>query len=210
MILYKYILCPISQKVFFLLNHFNISTQVIYINNNNDFKNIKEIIGISPLPVLVEDNIYLKGPLISDYINMKYKDYQKTMEERFLENLLDGGFYYEVYKNIVYEKTFKYLESSNITPNTMNIHQGMKYLKKYLIFFEEYLQKNKINNFFYFKISLFFHLMCLDYCGDINWNQYEEIKKFYIRMKYNTFIREILKERINNLSPPVYYEMINF
>lgn len=211
MLLYKYTLCPISQKVLFLLKYFNVKFQIIYIKTGNDFNNIKEELGVSPLPMLLDNNIYLKGPLISEYLYAKYGNKNITIEEKFLENILDSGFYYEVYKNIVYEKTLKYMENDNISnPNTENINRGLKHLKTYLLFFEEYLQKNNTSNYFYFHVSFFCHLMCLDYCSYINWNQYEEVKKLYIKMKYNSIFQEMLKERISNFSPPFYYDKLNF
>jgi glutathione S-transferase len=50
----------------------------------------------------------------------------------------------------------------------------------------------------------------LDYLGDIDWNQYEDVKEWYALMKSRPSFRSLLADRISGLKPPAYYENPDF
>lgn len=59
-------------------------------------------------------------------------------------------------------------------------------------------------------ISAAAHLSCLDYLGDIPWEEYEAAKDWYARIKSRPSLRPLLADMIPGLSPPAHYADLDF
>jgi len=53
-------------------------------------------------------------------------------------------------------------------------------------------------------------LSCVDYVGDVPWEQYPEAKEWYARIKSRPSFRELLKETIPAMPPPKHYADLDF
>lgn len=54
------------------------------------------------------------------------------------------------------------------------------------------------------------HLSCLDYLGEIKWEDYEGVKLWYQKLKSRPSFRPLLSDRIAGLTPPRHYADLDF
>jgi len=54
------------------------------------------------------------------------------------------------------------------------------------------------------------HLSCLDYLGDVPWDQYPDAKEWYARVKSRPSFRAILADHMPGLPPPKNYADLDF
>ena len=54
------------------------------------------------------------------------------------------------------------------------------------------------------------HLSCVDYLGDVPWDQYEEAKTWYARIKSRPSFRPLLADYIPGLAPAPIYADLDF
>jgi glutathione S-transferase len=213
--LYYYCLCPLSQKIHWMLKFFKVEFVKVPIINKEDYMNIRSLLKFSPLPVLkIDENVYLTESLIiSNYIHYYHDNKQICFNTQSIEAITDIHFYRDVYMNVVYERTLKTIFSGLQPPNINKINEGLDNFKKYAAFFENLFSSHQWANKFQFSagdISLFTQLMCLDYCGQVPWLSIPETKKWYMRIKYKPEARSILKEHIGMFPPPSHYELLDF
>ncbi|MEQ8349328.1 MAG: glutathione S-transferase family protein [Sneathiellaceae bacterium] len=54
------------------------------------------------------------------------------------------------------------------------------------------------------------HLSCLDYLGDVPWEEYPAAKDWYARIKSRPSMRPLLSDQMPGLSPPAHYADLDF
>ena len=54
------------------------------------------------------------------------------------------------------------------------------------------------------------HLSCVDYLGDVPWDQYEEAKTWYARIKSRPSFRSLLADYLPGLAPASVYADLDF
>ena len=54
------------------------------------------------------------------------------------------------------------------------------------------------------------HFSCLDYVGDVPWNQYEAAKEWYVRLKSRPSFRTLLADHVPGMPPPRAYANLDF
>ena len=54
------------------------------------------------------------------------------------------------------------------------------------------------------------HLSCLDYLGDVPWDDHPEAKDWYARIKSRPSFRNLLTDHIPGLPPPKHYGNLDF
>ena len=126
--------------------------------------------------------------------------------------LFNVYFFSEVTNNIIFEKIIKkYLDRSS--PDSSSIRKGNGNLEKYF----EYIawltnRRNWLagNEFSLADISAAAQISCLDYVGSIEWEKYPEVKDWYVRIKSRPSFREILHDKIANVSPSSWYSNLDF
>lgn len=215
MVFYYYPLCPLSQKIRWLLLLLKINCELVPIFNKSDYTSIRIFLKFSPLPLLkIDEKSYLTESLvISNYLYYHFGNKQICFNTQSIEAITDIHFYRDVYMNVVYERTLKTIFVGHQPPNIAKINEGVENLKKYLFFFENLLSEYQWVNKFQFSIgdiSLFTQLMCLDYCGQVPWLTIPEIKKWYMRIKYKPEAQIILKDKICLFPPPSHYTCLDF
>lgn len=213
--LYYYPVCPLSQKVHWLLLQYKIPFKKIPILNKNDYMKIWSALNFSPFPLLEvsEGNYLTESIVISEYINYLFNKNTFCINTLSMETITDIHFYRDVYTNIVYERTLKTIFTSFQSPQVSKINEGVEHLKKYLNYFENLFANYHWANKFQFSvadISLFTELMCLDYCGQVPWLKIPETKKWYMRLKHREEARILLEEHIGAFKPPAHYDQLDF
>lgn len=183
-----------------------------------------EFLAINPacdVPVLEEPgNKFICGNYaLSEYLDEKYlepKLYGDTpelcAEVRRLVSWFDVKFQKEVTANLVDEKVMRRFlkmgepNSEAIRAGSTNIHYHLDYVG-WLIEERQWLAGNALS---YADISAAAHLSCVDYLGDVPWEEHRPAKEWYARMKSRPSFREILGDHIPGYPPPKYYADLDF
>ena len=218
--LYHYQLCPSSRFIRLLLNEYKIEhiTQL-----ENYWKPQDEFLLINPaghLPVLIDNNNF---PIIGfnacvEYIrdmdlkpNIFPDDYRKKAEIYRLYHWFDTLFKKEVLDPIIYEKVFSRV-IENLTPNSLNLRNGMQNLGFQLKYFEyllrdkDFLVADTITSCDFFAAANF---SVLDYLGLLNLDDYPKLQVWYFKLKSRPSFKNILKDYIVGLTPHENYKLLD-
>lgn len=168
------------------------------------------------VPVLQEPDqeIICDSYALAEYLDEKYPEPQlfgstpeTRAEARRLVSWFDGKFQNEVTANLVDEKILKRFlkmgepSSEAIRAGSANIHYHLDYIG-WLIEERQWLAGDTMS---YADISAAAHLSCVDYLGDVPWDEHRPAKEWYARMKSRPSFREILGDHIPGYPPPKHY-----
>jgi glutathione S-transferase len=53
-------------------------------------------------------------------------------------------------------------------------------------------------------------ISCIDYLGDVPWEDYQEAKQWYARIKSRPSFRPILEDYVPGMRPPAHYTDLDF
>ena len=133
-------------------------------------------------------------------------------ETRRLVAWFDEKFNAEVTDLLVYEKIMKRLlslgepNSASIRAGNTNIHTHLDYIG-WLTEDRRWLAGDE---FSLGDIAAAAHLSCVDYLGDIPWEEHSRAKDWYARVKSRPSFREILGDHIPGYPPPKHYADLDF
>jgi len=78
----------------------------------------------------------------------------------------------------------------------------------------EYLAEQRAwlagDNFSLADITAASHISCIDYLGDIAWEDYQQAKQWYARIKSRPNFRPLLQDLIPGTQPPAHYKNLYF
>lgn len=133
-------------------------------------------------------------------------------EVRRLTDWFDVKFNEEVTSLLITEKVMKRFlklgvtEASTIRCAAINLKQHLKYI--------EYLSERRNwlggDNISYADITAAAHLSCIDYLGDVPWDDFQGAKDWYARIKSRPSFRPLLKDLIAGLPPVPHYKNLDF
>ena len=66
------------------------------------------------------------------------------------------------------------------------------------------------DNFTIADITAAAHLSVVDYFGDINWEKYESIKGWFMRIKSRPSYRSFFSDRVPAIAPAAHYAELDF
>ena len=184
----------------------------------------EDFLALNPagdLPVLVEPD----GKILSDSgAIVEYLDEANPeppligrspairAEVRRLAAWFDKKFDAEVTQNLVDEKIMKRFlglgepNSQAIRAGSTNIHVHLDYIS-YLTEERRWLAGN---DFSLADITAAAHLSCIDYLGDVPWNNHEPAKEWYARIKSRPSFQPLLGDHIPGCPPPRHYADLDF
>lgn len=180
-----------------------------------------EFLAMNPagqVPVLVEDDgtVLVDSGAICEYLEETHPDSDKPMygtdpvaraEVRRLLAWFDIKFYREVTNCLVGEKIQKrflglgHPDSNAIRAGHANIHTHLDYIA-WLTERRSWLAGDM---FSLADIAAAAHISCLDYIGDVPWDEHPEARDWYARMKSRRAFRPILADHIPGVPPPKHY-----
>jgi glutathione S-transferase len=176
---------------------------------------------LSDLPTFVDlDNTVLEGwYAIIEYLEQSYRGnsllgvtQKEKAESRRIMIWFNEMFFTDVTRNIVFEKVMKrHVEHS--APDSSSIRKGYEGVKKYLDYISglmDYRNWLAGDEFSLADIAAAAQISCVDYTGAIKWEAHPSAKDWYVRIKSRPSFREILQDRIANLTPPDYYQELDF
>ena len=219
--LYHYPLCPFSRQIRIGVKELNCPANLI----KEDFwLRRPEFIRLShsgELPVLTEiSGVVIQGVHpIMEYLNettkaCKLMDANPVMnaEIRRLVYWFNCKFYREVSKWIIDEKLIRLVSRAGM-PRTefiraakSNLIPHMQYIAK-LLKTRSYIAHEKIS---FADIAAAAHISCMDYFGEIAWDQYDEVREWYALIKSRPSFKDILQDHLPGFPPPKYYQDLDF
>lgn len=214
--LYHTPLSPSCRKLRLMLKEKSLAHQLV---NEEFWARRVEFFALNPagdVPVLItEKNQPICGAYaIAEYLDEAFPDVQffgntpmERAEVRRLVEWFDVKFEREVSQLILFEKVFKRLmgygepSSEAIRAGKKNISYHMDYIAHLL------LSRNWLGGEYLTlaDISAAAHLSCLDYLGDVAWEQYPSVKEWYALIKCRPAFRELLEDRVAGVRPPAHY-----
>ena len=176
--------------------------------------------GTVPVLELKDEGQVLCGSYsIIEYLDEKYpeptligRDTIERAETRRLVEWFDTKFNEEVTSLFVTEKVLKRFlrlgtpDAHAIRCATQNIKHHLKYIE-YLTDRRNWLAGD---NFSYADIAAAAHLSCVDYLGDVVWDNYDLARDWYARVKSRPSFRSLLDDFIAGLPPAKHYKNLDF
>ena len=219
--LYHSPLIPACRKIRLMLREKNLDHTLV----TEDFWTRRiEFFTMNPageVPVLTTDkNTVIVGPYaICEYLDEQFPNIQffgnmsgERAEVRRLVEWFDVKFEREVTQLVLFEKVFKRLlgygepSSEAIRAGKRNITYHMDYIA-HLLSNRNWLAGEYLT---LADISAAAHLSCLDYIGDVAWEQHPTVKEWYALIKCRPAFRELLDDRIQGFKPAVHYMDVDF
>lgn len=179
-----------------------------------------EFLALNPagdVPVLIEADgtIITHSQVICEYLNEVYEDTNllgtnpvQRSETRRLVGWFDVKFNREVTENLVGEKFMKSMlklgeaHGPSIRAGLANIHYHLDYIG----FLTEKREWLAGNDFSLADISAAAHLSCVDYIGDVPWEEHPGAANWYARICERSSLKAILDERIPGFEPAAQFE----
>ncbi|MEQ9556193.1 MAG: glutathione S-transferase family protein [Rhodospirillales bacterium] len=190
----------------------------------NIWERREEFLALNPagsVPVLVEiDGTAISGAdVICEFLDEVHDDpplIGRTpvirAEVRRLTNWFDEKFNREVTDNLVGEKLLKRFlgqgepKGARIRAGHANIHMHLNYLS-FLIERRRWLAGD---DFSMADVAAAAHLSCVDYLGDVPWEDHPEARDWYARIKSRPSMRSVLSDRMPGFPPPRHYADLDF
>lgn len=212
---------PGSRKVRVALLELGVEYQVeleSYWLRRPEFSNLNVACEV---PVLLPDNA---DPVIGDLAICEFLDevkpdrtllgpsLEQRSETRRLLQWFDQKFSREVTENIAGEKLIKRLMRSGdtyapaIRAGIANIHYHLDYIG----FLCERRNWLGGQDFSLADIAAAAHISLIDYLGDVPWNDHEDARTWYMRVKSRPSFRPLLAETMAGVSPSEHYALLDF
>lgn len=218
--LYYMPFCPLSRKIAFGLKEKGLDFKEII---EKTWKPSKDLFALNPtgeLPVLVDDNIICSN----DYVACEYLEEVYThpglmgdqpehrAETRRLVSWFDRVFFQDVYLSIFYERALKQHMKGD-GPNTSILKTGRSLLREHMVFINKLADSHTYLNgrsFSWADIAAAAHISCIDYLGDIMWNDFLAAKEWYMKIKSRPTFRNLLSKTFPGMMPAKHYINLDF
>ncbi len=219
--LHHFWLCPFSRKVRIVLGEKDLAFELAF---EKYWERAESFLVLNPagqVPVLVEESgVPLADSVaICEYLDEQHPDRPMVgfdtlsrAETRRLVAWFDGKFYDEVTRNIVDEKVLKRFMRMG-QPDSEAIRAGQQNLSYHLDYIGWLTERRNWlagDDFSLADAAAAAHLSCLDYLGDITWDQHGPAKDWYARVKSRPSFRALLSDHISGLTPPKHYADLDF
>ena len=183
-----------------------------------------EFLSINPagtVPVFIEDDgtTISTSQAIAEYLEETSKEPAlifgtalQRAEIRRLCNWFDVKFNTEVTEYLLGEKIMKRFLGLG-EPSSETIRAGYANIDTHLGYIE-YLAEQRAwlagEHFSLADITAASHISCIDYLGDIAWEDYQQAKQWYARIKSRPSFRPLLQDLIPGTKPPAHYKNLDF
>lgn len=192
----------------------------------------EELLALNPagtLPVFADDNEVVVSPasVIAEYLaetrGVRFGEDSlmppiaaERAETRRLVAWFGDKMHAEVTRPLVQELVLKRLASSGrgggspdstaIRAGRSNVHYHLRYIG-YLVERRDWLGGRKMT---LADLAAAAEISCLDYIGELPWNDNEAAKSWYARIKSRPSFRPILADRLRHLPPSASYGELDF
>jgi len=220
-VLYHLWLSPFCRKVRIVLLEKSLDFEL---KTENYWQRREEFLALNPagdVPVMVEED----GQSISDsaaiceYLEEIAPEPQlfpgtpaERAEIRRLVAWFDGKFYSEVTRLLVGEKIMKRFLRGG-APNSEAIRAGKQNIHHHLDYVSWLTERRTWlagPNFSIADIAAAAQISSVDYIGDVPWDEPEDAKEWYARVKSRPSFRPILADHLPGEPPPKHYADLDF
>ena len=212
---------PFSRKIRIVLGEKKITASLVV---EPIWERRHEFLSINPagtVPVFIEDDgtTISTSQAIAEYLEETSKEPAlifgtalQRAEIRRLCNWFDVKFNTEVTEYLLGEKIMKRFLGLG-EPSSATIRAGYANIETHLGYIE-YLAEQRAwlagENFSLADITAASHISCIDYLGDIAWEDYQQAKQWYARIKSRPSFRPLLQDLIPGTQPPAHYKNLDF
>jgi len=174
------------------------------------------------VPVLTEEDgrHYADTDAICEYLDEAYASEipligartRERAEVRRVTHWFDHKFNTDVTSLLIGEKMMKRFIGHG-TPDSGAIRAGKQNIRLHLDYITWLTERRKwLGGDFYSMadIAAAAHLSCIDYIGDVPWDEYPAAKDWYARIKSRPAFRDVLGDHIPGVPPPRHYADLDF
>jgi glutathione S-transferase len=219
--LYQFPLCPFSRKVRLLLGEKGIAYELL---RENPWDHRDEFLQMNPAgrtPVMTDN----KGIMLSDSVAIsEYLD--ETTEKnpmisgtapyraeiRRLVALFDQQFFGDVTAPLLHERMTKRIVFRQ-PPDAKILREAMKLANNHLDYID-YLIDHRAwiagSTMSMADLAAAAQISVADYLGGIDWTGHAQTKAWYGMFKSRPSFRPLLSERMESVTPPAHYELVDF
>lgn len=171
-----------------------------------------KVVGLRPILEFLDET---KGASLGPRRLMPADPYDRAEVRRLLD-WFDINFNGEVTGYLVTEKIYKRFmrpEHGGGAPETRLILAGTKNLRTHLAYISHLaVRRNWLagETLSYADLTAAAHLSCLDYLGDVPWEDYEQAKHWYARVKSRPSFRPLLVDQVPGVRPAPSYVDLDF
>ncbi|PZU88111.1 MAG: glutathione S-transferase [Chelatococcus sp.] len=228
-ILFHYPLCPHSRFVRLALGEFGIEAELV---EERVWERRREFLEMNPAgttPVLREENGFsVPGAgTIAEYLDetrglalaerrLLPEGPAERVEVRRLLDWFNGKFHEEITGPLVLEKVMKRFMSrddgggppdmSMIRAARSNVRYHLRYIA-WLTAKRNWLAGDRLT---YADLAAAAQLSCVDYLGDVPWEEDEAARAWYARIKSRPSFRPLLADRMPGMAPSAHYDDLDF
>ena len=225
-----YRLCPFSRAIRIALGELDIEVELA---EEKPWEWRPEFLAINPsgeLPLLEMDTgrVICGAYAISEYLADEFKHhpvdgqtvplFPGTTEQRAEVRRLIDWFHRkcdrEVVQELLHEKLYTRIALEvprSPDPEVLRaIRSNLRYHLSYIGFLADQRRWLAGDEMSFADIAAAAHISCVDYLGEVPWEQYPSAKVWYARMKSRPSFRPILADRVAGAPPPPYYEDLDF
>jgi glutathione S-transferase len=220
--LYQHPICPLSRQIRVYLteleSEFNIVKEDFWLRKPDFIK--MNPAGTLPILKINDKNLIIGIYPITEYLIERIEkfffmpeNFTDRAEARRLVSWFNEKFYREVTKIIIDEKMIKLMMRSSVPPRSdfikaakSNMNAHLQYLSK-LLRNNSYLLNDRISCA---DIAAGAHISVLDYFGEINWDNWPEVKDWYAIIKSRPGFKPLLTDKIPSFNPPAHYADLDF
>ena len=183
-----------------------------------------ELIDLNPaadVPVLVEQGgrVLCDSRAICEYLDEAYPDRpiigfdpDSRAETRRLVAWFADKFHDEVWRNLVWEKAVKRW-SGRGEPDSAAIRAGLHNVRHHLDYIGFLSERRKWlagESFTLADMAAAAELSCVDYLGNVPWDDFPAAKDWYARVKSRPSFRPLLADQVAGMRPPAHYADLDF
>ena len=225
-VLYHLWLCPFARKVRIVLGEKKLDFEL---RSEKVWERREGFLALNPageVPVLVETDeaeatqtVLSDSAVICEYLDEVHpeprllgEDTGARAEVRRLAAWFDLKFHREVTVNLVDEKINKRFLGLG-QPSSSAIRAGYANIETHLAYISWLIERRRWlagDDFSLADIAAAAQISCVDYLGDVPWDDWPEAKQWYARVKSRPSLRPLLADHIPGAPPPRHYADLDF
>ncbi|AMJ62566.1 glutathione S-transferase family protein [Bosea sp. PAMC 26642] len=227
--LHHYPLCPHSRFIRLVLSEYGLETALVEERVWERRREFLELNTAGTTPVFREDHGFAVpgAGVIAEYLDetrglalaerrLLPEGTAERVEVRRLLDWFNLKFHEEITGPLVLEKVMKRFmgreegggspEMSAIRAARSNVRYHLRYIA-WLTAKRNWLAGSELS---YADLAAAAHLSCVDYLGDVPWDEDEAARAWYARIKSRPSFRPLLNDRVPGMAPSAHYDNLDF
>lgn len=222
--LHHFVLSPFCRKVRLVLGEKKLTFELVA---ERPWERRAEFLALNPLaqvPVMIEESgvVISDSTAITEYFEEVHSQPPllpsrpaERAEVRRLVALADQLFFTEVSGPLIREKVLKrfgWAQAQDTSPDIAAIRSAVEALRRHLAFIGDLAEKRGwlAGSLSLADFAVAAHILCLDYLGDVAWENVPQVREWYARTKSRPCFRPLLTDHLPGMPPPRHYANLDF